>query len=69
MKNKLSKQFLNNIHYLVRYAFWFYFLFIISYYYLINDNIPLILNYIFWLLFGIYLGYFLGRKSRNVKIK
>jgi hypothetical protein len=56
----------NNI---VKYAFWLYFLFIIGYYYLYDDVIPIFLGYLFWLLLGIRLGYLIANKAIRYRSK
>jgi len=60
MKDRFIRYLLNRSNSIVKCSFWCYFFFIIGYYGLYNDVIPVKLGYIFWLLLGIRLGYLIA---------
>jgi len=65
MKNKFIHVIVKRSNNIVKYVFWSYFLFVIGYYYLYNDAIPVLMVYLFWFLLGIRLGYLLAVKAAD----
>ncbi|MBN2894136.1 MAG: hypothetical protein JXL97_19855 [Bacteroidales bacterium] len=67
MKNKFGLFFLERINTISKYLFWIYFLLLIAYYYLIDNNIPSFLTYLFFLLWGLRMGVVLTIKTMSNK--
>ena len=48
---------------IIYWLFWGYFIVMVIYRFVLNENIPILLSYLFFLLLGIYCGYKLCRNA------
>lgn len=69
MKNKLFLILINKSEKIIKFTFWIYFAFILGYYFIYDEIIPVFLAYLFWFLFGIQIGYLIAKNIMHFNIK